>query len=125
MRSAYYNTDEIWSTEFDFLGPAFEKPELYERWNPALFVSKWKTPTLVIHSELDYRCPINEGIETFTALQRRGITSRFLYFKDEGHWVIKRANTIRWMNEILEWLDLWTVQDKQAKSWDQKKISFQ
>ena len=62
---------------------------------------------LIIHGALDYRVVDTQGIGTFTALQRRGIPSRFLYFPDENHWVLKPANSIQWHNEVIGWLDKW------------------
>jgi dipeptidyl aminopeptidase/acylaminoacyl peptidase len=63
---------------------------------------------LVIHGEQDFRVPDTQGISTFTALQRRGIPSRLLYFPNENHWVLKPANSIQWHNEVLKWLGEWT-----------------
>jgi dipeptidyl aminopeptidase/acylaminoacyl peptidase len=71
-------------------------------------VKNFKTPTLVVHSELDYRVPVTQGMELFTALQRRGIPSEFLYFPDEGHWVLKPQNSKLWYDTVRDWLDRWT-----------------
>ena len=62
---------------------------------------------LVIHGGLDYRVVDTQGIGVFTALQRRGIPSRFLYFPDENHWVLKPGNALRWHEVVLGWLDRW------------------
>ncbi len=59
---------------------------------------------LVVHGQLDYRVPVTQGIATFTALQRRGIPSKFLYFPDENHWVLKPQNSVQWHNEVNQWL---------------------
>ena len=72
---------------------------------PSNHVLAWKTPMLVIHGALDYRVPYSQGLATFTALQRRGIESRFLYFPDENHWISKPANSLQWHAEVLGWLD--------------------
>jgi dipeptidyl aminopeptidase/acylaminoacyl peptidase len=69
------------------------------------FVKNWKTPTLVIHGGKDYRVVDVQGMATFTALQRRGIPSRFLHFPDENHWVLKPLHTTRWYEEVLAWID--------------------
>ncbi|KAJ3043957.1 hypothetical protein HDV00_003484 [Rhizophlyctis rosea] len=108
-RSTYYSTEELWFPEFEFGGRPDQKraAKLYEKWNPAAYVKKWKTPTLVIHGEKDYRLPVTEGLSTFTALQRKGVPSRFLRFPDENHWVLKPANSLRWHKEVMEWLDRW------------------
>ena len=104
-RSMYYTTEELWFPEWDHGGPYHENPEGHERANPAQFVKAWKTPMLVIHGALDYRVPDSQGLATFTALQRRGIDSRFVYFPDENHWILKPANSQQWHAEVLGWLD--------------------
>ncbi len=104
-RSMYYTTEELWFPEWDHGGPYYEAAESHERSNPAQFVSAWKTPMLVIHGALDYRVPDSQGLATFTALQRRGIESRFVYFPDENHWILKPANSLQWHAEVLGWLD--------------------
>jgi dipeptidyl aminopeptidase/acylaminoacyl peptidase len=103
-RSMYYTTEELWFPEWENAGPHYAKPENYERHNPVNFVTKWQTPMLVIHGELDYRVPVTQGIATFTALQRRGIASKFLYFPDENHWVLKPNNSVMWHHEVNQWL---------------------
>jgi dipeptidyl aminopeptidase/acylaminoacyl peptidase len=103
-RSMYYTTEELWFPEWEHGGPYFQNPEGYEKHNPALFVDRWQTPMLVIHGELDYRVPVSQGIAAFTALQRRGVESRFVYFPDENHWVLKPHNSIHWLEEVNNWL---------------------
>jgi len=103
-RSMYYATEELWFVEWEHDGPYFLNPEGHERHNPANYVDQWQTPMLVIHGELDYRVPITQGIMTFTALQRRGIESRFLYFPDENHWVLKPHNSMYWHEQVNDWL---------------------
>jgi dipeptidyl aminopeptidase/acylaminoacyl peptidase len=103
-RMMYYTTEELWFPEWDYGGPYFEKAAKYEEHNPANFVDQWRTPMLVVHGQLDYRVPVTQGIATFTALQRRGIPSKFLYFPDENHWVLKPQNSVQWHNEVNRWL---------------------
>ena len=103
-RSMYYTTEELWFPEWENGGPYFATPETYEKFNPANHVQNWKTPMLVVHGELDYRVPLTQGIAAFTALQRRGIPSRFLYFPDENHWVLKPKNSLQWHAEVNRWL---------------------
>jgi dipeptidyl aminopeptidase/acylaminoacyl peptidase len=103
-RSMYYTTEELWFPEWEHGGPHYANPEGYEKHNPVLFVDRWQTPMLVIHGELDYRVPVTQGIAAFTAAQRRGIESRFLYFPDENHWVLKPHNSIHWHEEVNAWL---------------------
>jgi dipeptidyl aminopeptidase/acylaminoacyl peptidase len=107
-RFAYFDTEELWFPERDHLGTPWDNPEGYEKHNPLALVKKWKTPTLVIHGGKDFRVVETQGIATFTALQRRGIPSRFLHFPDENHWVLKPHNSILWHETVLAWLDQWT-----------------
>jgi len=107
-RMAYYDTEELWFAEWEHGGLPWDKPEGYTKHNPIDFVKNWKTPTLVIHGGLDYRVVDTQGMATFTALQRKGVPSRFLYFPDENHWVLKPQNTKRWHEEVLGWIDRWT-----------------
>jgi dipeptidyl aminopeptidase/acylaminoacyl peptidase len=109
-RSMYYSTEELWFTEWENGGPYYVAPEIHERQNPASYVTNWKTPMLVTHGALDYRVPYAQGIATFTALQRRGIESKFLYFPDENHWVLKPANSVLWYDTVLGWLGRYTKQ---------------
>ncbi|KAJ1849326.1 dipeptidylpeptidase, partial [Coemansia sp. RSA 2703] len=108
--STYYSTEELYFPETEFEGVPFDEKarENYERWSPERFVANWKTPTLVIHSEKDYRLVVSEGLSTFTALRRQGVPARLLYFPDENHWVLKPANSLRWHQEVLEWITKWT-----------------
>ncbi|MBK7043868.1 MAG: S9 family peptidase [Rhodanobacteraceae bacterium] len=99
-----YSTEELWFDEWEMQGTPYEKPENYERHNPVSHIKDWKTPTLVVHGALDYRVPVEEGIALFTALQRRGIESKFLFFPDENHWVLKPQNSVQWHNEVNAWL---------------------
>ncbi len=105
QRSMYYGTEELWFPEWEMGGPYYQAEQTYERWNPANSVEKWKDPMLVIHSEKDYRVPDIQGIMTFTALQRRGVESRYLTYPDENHWVLKPANSLQWHQEVFGWLD--------------------
>jgi len=105
QRMMYYATEELWFPEWEFGGPQYENPQGYEAVNPVDFVSRWRTPMLVIHGEQDFRIPYPQGIAAFTALQRRGIESRLLVFPDENHWVLKPANSILWYHTVLGWLD--------------------
>jgi dipeptidyl aminopeptidase/acylaminoacyl peptidase len=107
-RFAYFATEELWFPEWEHGGTPWENPQGYEKHNPVDFVKNWKTPTLVIHGGKDYRVVESGGMGTFTALQRKGIPSEFLYFPDENHFVLKPANSILWHDTVLAWLDRWT-----------------
>jgi len=106
-RMAYYDTEELWFPEWDHMGTPWDNPQSYEKHNPVNLVKNWKTPMLVILGGLDYRVVDTQGIGTFNALQRRGIPSKFLYFPDENHWVLKPANSILWHDTVIGWLDQW------------------
>jgi len=109
QRSMYFSTEELWFPEWEQGGPYWENPETYEKHNPARFVDRWRTPMLVIHGGRDFRVPLDQGVSAFTALQRRGVPSRFLYFPDENHWVVKPRNSIQWHEVVLDWLARWTA----------------
>jgi len=108
QRIMYYGTEELWFPEWEHGGTYWESEEGYERHNPVLHVDKWRTPMLVVHGAQDHRVPLEHGIGAFTALQRKGIPSRFLYFPDENHWVLSPANGILWHETVLAWMEKWT-----------------
>ncbi len=101
--SMYGGTEEIWFDEWEH-GIPWETTD-FDKFSPHKFAANMKTPTLIIHSELDYRVPLSEGQQLFTTLQRRGVPSKLLYFPDEGHWVLKPANSELWHKTIFEWLE--------------------
>lgn len=105
---AYFNTEELWFPERDHQGTPWENPQGYDKHNPVNLVGKWKAPMLVVHGGRDFRVVETQGLGTFTAAQRRGIPSQFLYFPDENHWVLKPANSILWHETVNAWLDRWT-----------------
>ena len=106
-RAAYFETEELWFPEWDHLGTPWDNPQSYEKHNPSNFIKNWKTPTLVVHGGQDFRVVETQGIGAFNVLQRRGIPSKFLYFPDENHWVLKPANSILWHDTVIGWLDQW------------------
>jgi dipeptidyl aminopeptidase/acylaminoacyl peptidase len=107
-RFAYFATEELWFPEWEHGGTPWDNPEGYAKHNPVDFVKNWKTPTLVVHGGKDFRVVETGGFATFTALQRKGIPSRFLYFPDENHWVLKPQNSILWHDTVIGWLNQWT-----------------
>ncbi len=104
LTSMYGGTEELWFTDWEFKGTPWTNPAMYQRWSPHNFVNNFNTPMLVIHGELDYRVPFGEGLQLFTALQRKGVDSKFLMFPDEGHWVLKPQNSQLWYHTVLDWL---------------------
>ncbi len=110
QRSMYGATEELWFPEWEFNGTPYLAPELYKKWSPSFFVSnfkEYKTPTLVIHGQHDYRVPVTQGFQMFTALQRMGVPSRLIYFPDEYHFITKPQNARLWWNEIFGWFEKW------------------
>ena len=105
LESMYGATEELWFTDWEFKGTPWTNPTMYARWSPSKFVKNFKTPILVIHSELDYRVPFGEGLQLFTAAQRMGVDSKLLVFPDEGHWVLKPQNSQLWYHTVLDWMD--------------------
>lgn len=103
--SMYATTDELWFDEWEHGGPPWGKNRAsYEKHSPHRYAKNFKTPMLVIHNDLDFRVPVSEGHQLFTTLQRLGIPSRFVNFPDEGHWVLKPANSRYWHQEVFGWL---------------------
>lgn len=107
LRAMSMETEELWFDEWDHGGPWWERTD-GEKWNPVNHVDKWKTPTLVITGELDYRVPYYQSIAPYTVLQRRGVPSELLVFPDENHWVLKGANSVQWHQTVFNWLKRYT-----------------
>ncbi len=114
LTSMYGATEELWFTEWEFKGTPWANPELYTKWSPHLWVKNFKTPTLVVHGELDYRVPYTEGLQLFTALQRQGVDSRLLLYPDEGHWILKPQNSELWYDTVLGWFEKYLKPNGQA-----------
>ncbi len=106
--SAYGTTDELWFNEWEFKGTPWTNRALYREWSPMLAETHFKTPTLVVHSQLDYRLDVSEGYQLFDTLQRMKIPSKMLYFPDEGHWILKPQNSQLWYKTVNDWVDQWT-----------------
>ncbi len=112
--SAYGTTEELWFNEWEFKGKPWDyygKPDSenpYRKWSPMMSAKNFKTPTLVIHGQLDYRLDVSEGFQLFDTLQRMGVPSKMLYFPDEGHWVLKPQNAQFWYKTVNDWVDEWT-----------------
>jgi dipeptidyl aminopeptidase/acylaminoacyl peptidase len=106
MESWYGTTEEMWFANNDSKGPYWQQPTPTNfSGSPHKFVQNWNTPILVIHNEKDFRVPLGQGMEAFTAAQLKGIKSRFLYFPDENHWVNKPQNSVLWQRVYFDWLD--------------------
>jgi dipeptidyl aminopeptidase/acylaminoacyl peptidase len=130
LRGLYFSTEELWFPEWEFglpFGPqqgegggegekganaAAAPSSSYDKFSPDQFVHRWSTPCLVIQGGKDYRVVESEALATFTALQRRGVASRLLYFPDENHWCLKPANSVLWHDTVLDWLERWLKKKK-------------
>jgi dipeptidyl aminopeptidase/acylaminoacyl peptidase len=104
--SMYATTDEVWFDEWEHGGPPWgDNREAYEKHSPHRYAKNFKTPMLIIHNDLDFRVPVSEGFQMFNTLQRKGVPSKMINFPDEGHWVLKPANSAFWHREVFAWLN--------------------
>jgi dipeptidyl aminopeptidase/acylaminoacyl peptidase len=101
------STEELWFPLWEFGGPLPSPPAraLMEKWSPANYVQNWSTPMLIVHSQNDFRVDLSEGLQAFTALRLRNTPAKFLYFPDEGHFVLKPRNRRLWWGTVLDWID--------------------
>ncbi len=109
LRSMAGETEELWFVNQEFRGMPWDNPDSYARWSPSYFARDFKTPTLVIHGELDYRVPAGQGLQLFTALQLNKTPSKLLLFPDEGHWILKPQNSLLWYRTFLDWVGEFTA----------------
>ncbi|HTW57795.1 MAG TPA: S9 family peptidase [Terriglobales bacterium] len=117
--SAWGTTDELWFNDWEFKGTPYTNRELYRKWSPHEYAANFKTPTLVIHGQHDYRLDVSQGFDLFTTLQMEGVPSKMLYFPDEGHWVLKPQNSQLWYKTVNDWVDQWIgeqrIQEQRTK----------
>jgi dipeptidyl aminopeptidase/acylaminoacyl peptidase len=106
--SAWGTTEELWFNNWEFKGTPYDNRAMYQKWSPHQYAKNFKTPTLVIHGQRDYRLDVSEGLQLFTTLQMEGVPSKMLYFPDEGHWVLKPQNSQLWYKTVNDWVDQWT-----------------
>ena len=106
--SAWGTTEELWFNNWEFGGTPYTNHDVYNKWSPRNSTPNFKTPTLVVHGQLDYRLDVSEGFQLFTTLQTMGVPSKMLYFPDEGHWVLKPQNSRLWSKTVNDWVDQWT-----------------
>ncbi len=105
LRSMYGATEELWFPEWEYDGTPWENPEMYEKFSPSFHIQNAKTPMLVTAGANDFRVPITQSIQMFTALQRLGVDSKLIYFPDEDHFVRKPLNAELWWGTIHEWFE--------------------
>ncbi|HWZ30022.1 MAG TPA: S9 family peptidase [Bryobacteraceae bacterium] len=107
LRSMAGATEELWFVNWEFKGMPWENPEMFAKWSPSYFAKDFKTPTLVMHGEQDFRVPVDQGMQLFTALQIQKVPSKLVLYPDEGHWILKPQNSVLWYNQFLEWIGEW------------------
>ncbi len=106
-KTAMFATEELWFEEHDMQGTPWASPDNYKKWSPSTYageIGKYKTPTLVICGEMDYRVPYTQSLEFFSALQRQDVPSKLVVFPDEGHWILKPQNSQFWYSTVFDWL---------------------
>ncbi|MEP2989950.1 MAG: S9 family peptidase [Parasphingorhabdus sp.] len=108
LRSFAFSTEELWFDQWDHGGPWWKRADA-EKWNPINHIENWKTPTLFIHGEKDFRIPYTQSIMPFTYAQEQGIESKLLIFPDENHWVLKGKNSVQWHRTVFDWMSKWTA----------------
>jgi dipeptidyl aminopeptidase/acylaminoacyl peptidase len=105
LTSMYGATEELWFPEWEFKGTPWDNPTLYEKWSPHRFAKNFHTPTLVTGGELDFRVPVDQDLQLFTYLQRQGVESKLVIFPNDGHWILRPADSQFWYTTVLDWLD--------------------
>ncbi len=108
LRSFAFSTEELWFDQWDHGGPWWKRADP-ERWNPINYIDNWKTPTLFIHGEKDFRIPYTQSIMPFTYTQEQNIPSKLLIYPDENHWVLKGKNSVQWYRTVFDWMEKWTA----------------
>jgi dipeptidyl aminopeptidase/acylaminoacyl peptidase len=104
LESFYGATEELFFPEWEFAAPPWDNRTYYDQWSPHRYAQNFRTPTLVLHGALDYRVPDTQAFEAFTALRRQDVPARLVYFPDEGHWIGRPSNQVRWWEEVHGWL---------------------
>ena len=117
LESMGMSTEELWFSEWEFGGPPWSAKarELNMKWSPHLFAHNIKTPTLIITNELDFRVPVDQGLQMFTVLRRNGVPAEALVFPDEGHWVLQANNSRAWHEAVFGWIKKYLEQPPQSR----------
>ncbi|MCA1637569.1 MAG: S9 family peptidase, partial [Acidobacteria bacterium] len=98
-------TEELWFVNYEFKGMPWENPTNYQKWSPHRFAKNFNTPTLVTQGEIDYRVPVDQSLQLYTALQLKNVPSKLIIFPDEGHWILKPQNSQFWYSQVLDWFE--------------------
>lgn len=105
LESMAATTEELWFVKYEFKGMPWENPVNYNRWSPHKFAARFNTPTLVTQGEIDYRVPVDQSLQLYTALQLKNVPSKLIVFPDEGHWILKPQNSEFWYGQVLDWFE--------------------
>jgi len=105
----YAQTSADFAVHDQRFGSYWERPEIYEEISPHLFAGRFNTPSLIIHGQRDLRVPVGQAFELFRTLQTRGVESRLVYYPDENHWILTRANSLHWYNEVRQWVERYAM----------------
>ncbi|MCY7347547.1 MAG: S9 family peptidase, partial [Pyrinomonadaceae bacterium] len=105
LESMAATTEELWFVKYEFKGMPWENPVNYNKWSPHKFAANFKTPTLVTQGEIDYRVPVDQSLQLYTALQLQNVPSKLIVFPDEGHWIMKPQNSEFWYGEVFGWFE--------------------
>ncbi|EAT88135.2 hypothetical protein SNOG_04375 [Parastagonospora nodorum SN15] len=117
-------SEELYFPFHDLTGKPWDKPEEWAQWDPSRFTENWDTPHLIVHSELDYRLTVSEGLAAFNVLQTRGVESQFLTFPDENHWVLKPENGLMWHEVVLDWINKHVGLEKYTKGREKQGLEM-
>jgi dipeptidyl aminopeptidase/acylaminoacyl peptidase len=109
VESWWDSTDELWFPDWDFKGTPYSNPAVYQKWSPHRYAKNFKTPTLVIHGQLDYKVDVPQAYDLFSALQTQGVPSKMLHFPDEAQYPQKPQNSQLWYKTVDDWVDQWTT----------------
>jgi dipeptidyl aminopeptidase/acylaminoacyl peptidase len=109
LESMSLATEELWFSDWEFGGPPWSESarKQFARWSPHLYAQNIRTPTLIVTNELDYRVPVDQGLQMFTVLRGNGVPAEALVFPDEGHWVLRPLNSKRWHEAVFGWMKKW------------------
>ncbi|MCO5247486.1 MAG: S9 family peptidase [Chitinophagales bacterium] len=109
LRSWYGTTEELWFANWDLGGAYWQKDNQaaqnsFSKFSPSDYVDNWNQPILIIQGGMDFRVPIEQGLQAFQAAQLKGIKSKILYFPEENHWILQSQNAVVWQTEFFKWL---------------------
>ncbi len=102
---AQYSSDFTWGRSNNYGATPWQDPQRIVRWSPSYYAKNFRTPTLVLHGEKDFRVPVTQGINLYHVLQAKGVPTRIVVFPDENHWILKPQSSLLWTQEFFAWLE--------------------